>query len=310
MRRETPPTPRPLVIERPTPVPPAPTEPQPTATVVPTQASEPTPASQPAQTHQEKAIEMLDEKPHAKIDGDEVEELSGVIRARQPGEYWGHNDRGNKPVLYRFSADGDLLQKIKLDKIENTDWEAITRDQQGYLYIGCFGDNDRQRSEYAILRLPEPNPGVEETTKVETMPFTYADGKAHNCEAFFYYNTSFYLITKENKKSDPPRVFRLDGFHKNRKAVASVVGDLGFTGVVTDAAIAVDGRWMAILTEKTLYLLPVQGESSFLGAPQREISLDLGQCEGLCFDGETLLISNEKGHLWHYPLPRLLMASD
>ena len=244
----------------------------------------------------------IKDQPHGTIHDDDLEELSGMIVTSQTGEFWGHNDQGNKSKLFRLNRQGKILQKITLTGIQNDDWEAITRDQKGNLYIGGFGDNEEKRTEYHIYQCPEPNRNVKKWDRAKSYPFRYADGKSHNCEAFFYLDGKLVLITKEKNAKENPTLFCIDTLEGDLPITARELGALDIRGVVTDAAISNDMNLLAVLTNSGLAFYRVSSMEDLLSKPIQTVRLDFDQCEGLCFDGKSLVISNESGDMWIYPV--------
>ena len=269
----------------------------------------------------------FESKPSAQIVGHAIKELSGVTNADRSGEFWGHSDRGNEPLLYRFNLAGKILQTVALIGVKNEDLEAITRDASGNLYVGGFGDNDLKRKNYHIYEIHEPayrkasssktqvsagkksiqkkshpSPVNSNAVKTTTFTFHYSDNKSHNCEAFFIWNERFYLITKVEGKHKQPRIYRIDKLMENETVIAQDLGPFRIEGAVTDAAYSANHKLLAVLTYSTLAFYPLAQESDLLASPFRSRNIDFGQCEGLCFDGDRLVITNEKGDLWIYPL--------
>ena len=69
---------------------------------------------------------------------EKITETSGLWAA-QPDQLWWLNDSGNAPELYRTNTAGDLLEKIPTPNSQNRDWEDLTADRQGRIFIGDFG---------------------------------------------------------------------------------------------------------------------------------------------------------------------------
>ncbi|MEW6236366.1 MAG: hypothetical protein AB1656_13345 [Candidatus Omnitrophota bacterium] len=255
------------------------------------------------------AIPKLDDEPAAKIKGDKLEELSGIAPAAQPGEYWGHNDRGNDAEIFRFDRKGEIQQKTVLTEWENDDWEAALRGDDGFLYIGGFGDNDKKRELRHLYKVKEPAPGAKKISGAASFAFTYSDEKAHNCEAFFSMMGRFYLITKTKKDDEKPIVFRLESLKEKETNIAQEVGRMEIRGEVTDAAYSKPHNLLAVLTYEEIFFFSAKEEKDLWNPPAHRIEIDYEQCEGLCFDKENLVLCNEPGNLWVYPLSRFLKTN-
>lgn len=256
-----------------------------------------------------KKIQKIEGNSFAKIKDDDLEELSGIVSASRSGEYWGHNDKGNDPILYRFSRKGKLLQKVEIENVGDGDWEALSGDSKGVIYIGDVGDNDAERQIYRIHRLEEPDRKSEKTDRARTYSFVYPDGKSHNCESLFLLNGKHYLITKVNddkKERDRTTIYCIDRLEEGKMVTAREVGVCRIEGQVTDAAYSLDAKVLAVLTYERLYFYRVAREADLLAEAFHSVKIDFDQCEGLCFDGGDLVLTNEEGEIWEYPLDELI----
>ncbi|MGC9328342.1 MAG: hypothetical protein ACP5I1_11965, partial [Candidatus Hinthialibacter sp.] len=248
----------------------------------------------------------LNDEPHAVINDGNLAELSGIAPARGLNEYWGHNDKGNDPEIYRFNLQGEILQKVVLKGAKNNDWEAIERDENGNLIIGAFGDNDEKREEYCLYQFPEPHNKVKKIDRYKIFRFVYSNSQSHNCEAFFLCDRKIYLVTKEKKKKDNPILFCIPRLDENALNVAEEIGRLDISGKVTDAAFSATHQILAIMTSSGIAFYQVQTTDKFFLNPVRFVETDFDQCEGLCLDGDHLVASNESGEIWKYSLDSFL----
>lgn len=125
------------------------------------------------------------------------------------GFYWGNNDSGGKPELYKISPKtGKIVQTVKITNAENKDWEEIAF-SDNHVFIGDFGNNLGNRKDLMIyyFSIDELN-NKEEKIEVEAkkIEFYYPEQKEFNpgnkktnfdCEAFFFYQGKLHLFTKE-----------------------------------------------------------------------------------------------------------------
>ncbi|MDP8243096.1 MAG: SdiA-regulated domain-containing protein [Candidatus Hinthialibacter antarcticus] len=230
--------------------------------------------------------------------GNGLKELSGQTPTDKRGEFWGINDKGNDPEIFRFSINGSVLQQVEIKKIKNDDWEAIAQHPDGSLLIGGVGDNDRKKDEYYIHQIEAPKRTDEKIKTVESYEFVYSDKRRHNCEAMFVFNSKVYLITKEENEHQHSKIYRLDTLRSGRKLTAKVVTNLTEPGIVTDAAYDQTKKLLAVLTYNQIMLFRVTNERDLFNAPMFRMAIDLKQCEGVCFYGDEILVSNEEGELW------------
>lgn len=118
-----------------------------------------------------------------------LREVSGLVAMTNDSLWW-HNDGGNDATLFLTDGSGELLYQENIG-VRNRDWEDLSYDAQGRLYLGDFGDNRRQRDDLIIYRY---NP---QTRLVDSFPFQYADNARHDTEAFFVHQDTFHLFTKQ-----------------------------------------------------------------------------------------------------------------
>ncbi|MEZ5039078.1 MAG: hypothetical protein R2828_04275 [Saprospiraceae bacterium] len=128
---------------------------------------------------------------------DALQEVSGLYYAG-PDSLWWHNDSGDRPTLYLTNGLGEIKQSIVLP-VRNVDWEDITADDQGTLFIGDFGNNNSQRRDLKIYAYT-PASGV-----LDSISFRYPDQATYtgtsatqsfDVEGFFWHQDSLHLFSK------------------------------------------------------------------------------------------------------------------
>lgn len=118
-----------------------------------------------------------------------LNEVSGLAVSSSDSLWW-HNDSGNGASLFLTNRAGELLSEEVLP-VQNYDWEDLSIDTDGRLYLGDFGDNRRARDE-AVIYCYDPQTG-----SVDSTTFNYADQLRHDTEAFFWHQDTFHLFTKQ-----------------------------------------------------------------------------------------------------------------
>ncbi|HFB99210.1 MAG TPA: T9SS C-terminal target domain-containing protein, partial [Phaeodactylibacter sp.] len=133
---------------------------------------------------------------------DVVVESSGLVFF--DNQLWTHNDGGNPDKIYQIDTlTGEVIKTVIIVYSDNEDWEDITQDET-HLYIGDFGNNNGNRSNLRVYKIlkSELASGV---ANPELIQFSYADqtdftpannNNDYDCEAFFFYNDSLHLFTK------------------------------------------------------------------------------------------------------------------
>lgn len=263
--------------------------------------------------------------PDARFDRTAIPESSALQASRnQPGVFWTLNDSGNPAAIYALARDGRLLGSFEIDGAKNSDWEAMALDDQGRLYIGDVGNNLNRRRDLEVLVVAEPEVDLEGDARVgpppepleilQRLPFHYRsqvqppDGRIRDfdCEALFWARGELYLLTKE-RSSGGTVLYRFDQgatrpfiARVGRFDFAKLAGPGGMTTTGADASF--DGSTLAVLGYRAVFLFerPAEGDDYLSAAPIKTIRLDQAvtrQAEGIAWDGEDLLISNEQGEL-------------
>lgn len=128
-----------------------------------------------------------------------IREVSGMVRTPE-GQLWLLNDSRNPPDLFLVDAFSGHLMETRRLPIPNRDWEDLTMDPAGNLYICDFGNNKNARRDLCIFRY---NPT---TGQLDSIQFRYPDQYAFppektadwnfNCEAVVYFQDSLHLFSK------------------------------------------------------------------------------------------------------------------
>ncbi len=119
------------------------------------------------------------------------------------------NDGGNEPIIYFLDLEGKIIKTSRVVNSLNTDWEDLTMDDVGNLYICDVGNNLNQRKDLCILKIKANMAFDSETVQAEHILFRYADqtdfapGKnfrVFDSEAVFWRNDSLHILTKNTSK--------------------------------------------------------------------------------------------------------------
>ena len=131
-----------------------------------------------------------------------LEEASGA--AYIDGQLWTHNDGGNPNEIYRIDTlTGEVLQTLLVGNLENEDWEDLAQSDT-HLFVGDFGNNSGNRMDLRIGRIDRNDLG-NLIVSAELINFSFSDqtdfterlnDNDYDCEAFFYYQDSLHLFTK------------------------------------------------------------------------------------------------------------------
>jgi len=239
-----------------------------------------------------------------------LKEASGVEVSSASDLIWVLEDSGNKNNIYGLNSDGSIKQTIKIENAKNVDWEDLTSDKVGNLYIGDFGNNDNARKDLCIYKVNSDNLKQDVATASQKISFYYPEqtefppkksGLLYDAESFFEHNGNFYIFTKNRSKGFDGSVFlykipNQEGNHKAQLLGTFQACNIYKKCAITSADISPDGKTIAILSASRVYLLTNFSSDDFLGGKTEEIQLpEVTQKEGICFkDNKTLLIVDEK----------------
>lgn len=238
-----------------------------------------------------------------------LKEVSGIALSQDQKTIWAIEDAGNKNVVYGLNRQGDLINDVLVENAENNDWEDITKDAAGNIYIGDFGNNENDRQNLSILKLDLKNDSQKSTKVVQTTKFHY-EGQTefppkksnllYDCEAFVEKDGSFYLFTKNRSKGFDGTFLVFQIPNKEGDFEAKLIGKLKLEGGYGDAAItsaAINSKnEIVLLTHKNIHVLSGFTANDFNAAKIQKISLEHNsQKEAVVFvDDKTLLIADEK----------------
>ncbi|WP_404987223.1 hypothetical protein ACI513_10345 [Chryseobacterium sp. M5] len=238
-----------------------------------------------------------------------LKEVSGIALSQDQKTIWAIEDAGNKNVVYGLNRQGELVNDVLVENAENNDWEDITKDAAGNIYIGDFGNNENDRQNLSILKLDLKNDSQKSTKVIQTTKFHY-EGQTefppkksnllYDCEAFVEKDGSFYLFTKNRSKGFDGTFLVFQIPNKEGDFEAKLIGKLKLEGGYSDAAItsaAINSKnEIVLLTHKNIHVLSGFTANDFNSAKIQKMPLNHNsQKEAVVFvDDKTLLIADEK----------------
>ncbi|WP_026776584.1 hypothetical protein [Polaribacter sp. Hel_I_88] len=236
-----------------------------------------------------------------------LKEISGNEIVAGSDLIWIHEDGGNKSEIFAIDFKGKI--KIELDiKEKNNDWEDITSDEFGNLYIGDFGNNYSSRNHLKILKINKKDLDKKEV-EVEEIEFEYEHqdkfppkkkDRFFDAEGFFYFKNNFYVFTKSRVadaygKTSLYKIPAKKGKHTAKK-IGSFNNGKESNAWITAADISEDGKKVVLLSQKNVLIFTDFKSDNFLSGKVKKIPLEhQSQKEGVCFkDKNTLIITDEK----------------
>tara|TARA_R110002049_G_scaffold86767_4_gene220323 strand:- start:105 stop:950 length:846 start_codon:yes stop_codon:yes gene_type:complete len=239
----------------------------------------------------------------------DLEEVSGTEVVPKSDLIWMINDGGNKPTLFGVNEKGDIIKDIYV-KAKNHDWEDLTSDENGNIYIGDFGNNLNKRKNLSII-IVEQNELDEKNAEVDEIEFEYPNqtkfppkkkDRYFDTESFFYFKNSLYILTKSRVKGNYGKTTLYKIPAKKGKYTAEIVDNFenckDLECWITSADISPNGKKVALLSQSNVLIFSDFVGDKFLSGKVEKIDLThRSQKESITFkDNNTLLISDEKAH--------------
>jgi len=215
--------------------------------------------------------------------GDTGDEVSGLVASQAyPGVYWMIRDNGpgDRARLYAIKIDPatgllsnidgyvtkefDVVTAANADLdgdgspgVSNIDWEALTLDPSGRLWVadsGTYWDGASQTRPYGqFFRIPEPDPYATANftaTVDKVFKYDFPDGNTRNVEAVFSIGHHKFLIRKEGGHS----VWRFPRYpSQNGVTTLDFQGNLqGTIGNVTGSEMNLDRTLFGVTTSPSV----------------------------------------------------------
>ncbi len=258
--------------------------------------------------HAKTCIDFGSPSTTGKIDRDDISESSGLAVSRvHTDTLWTHNDSGDEARFFAISSNGDDLGTIRLTGANANDWEAMAIgdcESQTCLFIGDVGDNNSERNDIEIWRVPEPTPPGEtkETIVLGTkLELRYPDGPK-DCEAIAHDPLTGDILLVEKSWSAQAKVHRLPATAWQQTSDSDVTLDYIATidfdtdsltgGLVTGADISPCGQSLFARTYVAGFHIKLErnerGEISGFGAITQDEVYGDGQCEAIAFNQDGM----------------------
>jgi len=210
-----------------------------------------------------------------------VAELSGTLRESSgmvttgKGGFWTINDGTNGPLLHAADTNGNVYRSITLLNAFNYDWEDMTKDDDGNIYIADTGNKNSSYSpsgaydDLSIYRIPNPDYFCENQVVAGVINFRFPSSSVDNAEGIFYYNDYIYITTKSDAIDNQPYagrsyLYRVPSTpNPDQQYVAEFVSiiDVSIDAPskdyyqVTAAALSPDGQLLLLMGERRFWII-------------------------------------------------------
>jgi hypothetical protein len=239
-----------------------------------------------------------------------LKEVSGITYFPETNLIYTLEDSGNANKIYALNSKGKIDKTITITNASNIDWEDITKDKKGNIYIGDFGNNDNERRDLCIYKVAKSELNKENAVSEYKISFSYPEQTEfppkkkellYDVEGFFEYQNYFYLFTKNRSKGFDGTAFIYKILNKPGTQKAVKIGKFKTCDnynhcVLTSASISPDGKKVVLLSHDKIVLFKNFKGDLFHKGSQTEIKLNhFSQKEAIVFkDNNTLLIADEK----------------
>ncbi|MGV3771611.1 MAG: hypothetical protein ACO1QB_01835 [Verrucomicrobiales bacterium] len=224
-----------------------------------------------------------------------IAESSGLTASRRhPGVFWTHNDDGFPAFLFAVDAAGANLGSYEVKGANLIDFEAISYDEAGFLYLADIGTNGMARTHSAVHKAEEPNIAQRfgPSPVVKTWFLRFPDFR-EDCESFFTHEGYGYLIAKY-PINGVVRMYRYNLANNDESILLEVVASIPVTAPVGDAAISYDKTRLALITDQGVYVIFIAGNPLSAGTAYRQfIRYENDLMEGGTFVPGGVLVSLE-----------------
>ncbi|MBT8384729.1 MAG: hypothetical protein KJO83_03350 [Bacteroidia bacterium] len=239
-----------------------------------------------------------------------LSEVSGVQTLQNSNLIWMINDGGNPHRLYGVTRKGKIKKEIIINA-KNEDWEDLTSDDEGNLYIGDFGNNYSKRKDLTILKIKHTDLQKEEDIDVKKIRFYFPEQKKFppkkkqryfDTESFIFLNGYLYLFTRSRVSDNYGKTSLYKIPAKEGNHVAEYISSFSICNLlicsITSAAISSDQKSIVLLSSDTVLLFTdFKGDDFFSGKVTQLPLGHLSQKEGVCFKNDnTLYITDEKAY--------------
>jgi hypothetical protein len=254
----------------------------------------------------------------------ELKEVSGIGYSNNL--IYSIEDSGNENKVVVLDTLGTITKTITINNIKNIDWEDLTFDSKGNLYIGDFGNNDNVRKDLAIYKIDKSSLHANTVDVRYKISFDYPEQTdfppkkkklMFDVEAFFEYNNYFYLFTKNRSTGfdGTSYIYKIPntaGQHHAQLIKTITTCSDYHTCAITSATISPDGTKFVLLSHSEIFLFENYAQDNLADGKMSELDLNhFSQKEAVCFkNNDTLLIADERvkktgGNLYEVSLQSL-----
>lgn len=229
--------------------------------------------------------------------------------------FWSLDDSG-APNIYRIAMDGSLTRTVTITGASNRNWEDMTHDvARNNMFIGDFGNNNNDRTNLRIYKIPYPSSVSVNTIAAEEIRFTYPDQNRFpspwmnfDAESFFHFQGKLYIFSKADGSAvGYTKMYSVPDMAGTY--VATLVDSFYTNDRTTSADISPDGNAVVLISNSRIHIFRNYTGDNFFHGQHTLVSIagSWTQKEGVCFAGnnDVYLTDENNGagnHLYHIDL--------
>lgn len=261
----------------------------------------------------------------------DLTETSGLVVAG-PNRLWSHNDGGNPNEIHELDTNGTILRTLTLQGVANNDWEDLSQNDAGEIFVGDFGNNTNNRTNLVIYKIPHPDSIPGNTVTPSRIDFSYpdqyafppADSLLHfDMEAFVAYGDSLYLFSKNrtNPFDGYTKMYRLPqaaGTYVAELIDSIYLGPGPMTSYwVSGAALSPGKDHLVLLSYPRCWIFSCYQGADFFGGSNVMRTYSLSQIEAAAWKDSTHLYMTDEllngilgGNLYEADMTTLVAAPN
>lgn len=235
-----------------------------------------------------------------RIDHPLIRESSGLQRnSKNPELFWTHNDGGGrKQVLYGITRQGRSVAEFWVTGALLEDWEDISGDGRGHLFLGDIGNNEARRREIAVHQIDEPDVtaakgGSVKITRTWRLRFPQ---RPFDCESLVVWGDQGYVISKVFNDARA-ELYRFSLTNTGVQTLERIL-ELKIDSPVTGADIAPDGSLLGVVAKNGAYVFKIHGDPVNASTKPHHTKLKDEHIEACAFVPDGLLATAESREIY------------
>lgn len=177
------------------------------------------------------------------------------IWSSSTGKLFGINGKRSAPVVLNFDTLGRVEKMTFVTNAANLNWQDITPDNEGNLYIADIGNDNYKREHFQLYKIKEDDLLNKERVTAQKIDFTVSKGSSFHYMASFFHKEHLYLIGESHTNSEK---FLVEVPTTEGDSVeATIVGNCNslISGSITSAYYDSSQNMLFLLTKNTLGFL-------------------------------------------------------